>query len=310
MGICLDLSHWDWPTANTEEKFRLLAERGVSDVIIGGNPNFPDEANAMIQLARDAGIYVGALYNFVYFGLDHDLTWARYNAFTAKRNNIARVYQDCESEFYGPGNPHNTEAPGLTAADRISELERILFLTGSEFGRAHGIYTNRWWVSKMANTTRYQGLPLWLAHWASADEYVPFEKFDADFGGWTANAIHQYTSLHPGLIRDRRDANHIHNSEDWYVDVLEEITKQREEIDRLNRLVAGYGWGRNPDGTIHATGEHALAAADADGSSLFLGLGDTQADVAKLKAAEAEFLTIAPGVAADSAPGDNADAPE
>lgn len=308
MGICLDLSHWDYPTASTPDHFREMADAGVTDVIIGGNPNFPDEANAQIQFARDAEIYVGALYNFVYFGLDRDMTWTRFNAYTAMRNHISRVYQDCESEYFGPGDPRNTEAAFLSPTDRLAELDRVILLT-NDYGRAHGVYTGApWWRAKMANSSRYSALPLWLAHWASDTEFIPFEKWDANFGGWRENAIHQFTSWYPGLIRDRRDANHIHDMESFYVDIYGEIRNLKDNVARLNRIVAGYGYGRlpvapgaDPPGEIALTGDAALDAADNDGASLFLGLGDTQADVQKLKDAEAIFTAIEPNIAADGA---------
>lgn len=49
-----------------------------------------------------------------------------------------------------------------------------------------------------------------------------------------------------------------------------------ERLGRLERLVAGNGY--RFDGHL-LTGEEALVAADADGGSLFLGLGNTQAQV-------------------------------
>ena len=57
---------------------------------------------------------------------------------------------------------------------------------------------------------------------------------------------------------------------------------------RLEALVAGNGY-RLADGTI-VGGEQALEAARADGSSLFLSLGNTQGDVEKLKTAAATGL--------------------
>lgn len=73
------------------------------------------------------------------------------------------------------------------------------------------------------------------------------------------------------------------------VDILQRISQLETKTARAERLICGNGYGRvpgipitDPD-SIALRGDDALAAADADGASLFLGLGDTQAAVDKLR---------------------------
>ena len=56
-----------------------------------------------------------------------------------------------------------------------------------------------------------------------------------------------------------------------------------ERIARLERLMAGNGFGRNPDRSIALLGEAAMVAADADGGSVYLALAELQHQLAQHK---------------------------
>ena len=73
------------------------------------------------------------------------------------------------------------------------------------------------------------------------------------------------------------------------MDIMQQIADLNFRVRRAERLICGNGYARLPGiprenpASIALTGDDALAAADANGSSLFLGLGDTQADLAALR---------------------------
>ncbi len=73
------------------------------------------------------------------------------------------------------------------------------------------------------------------------------------------------------------------------MDIMQQIADLNFRVRRAERLICGNGYARLPGiprenpASIALTGDDALAAADANGSSLFLGLGDTQADLTALR---------------------------
>lgn len=65
-----------------------------------------------------------------------------------------------------------------------------------------------------------------------------------------------------------------------------ELDQVKKELLEARRLIAMNGYERNQDGSIRYSGEEAWQHAVADGSSLFLSLGDTQSDVRELQEGE------------------------
>ena len=78
-----------------------------------------------------------------------------------------------------------------------------------------------------------------------------------------------------------------------FFEALEDEMELWERVERLEALVAGNGY-RLPRGAV-VIGEEALEAAAADGGSLFLGLGNTQAALASHTNAHPGGAPLAPG---------------
>lgn len=262
----LDLSNHDYSTFDPA----CLKAAGVERVILGCW-DFAI-AETMLLALRNAGITVEDVYCFLYYRLpweNNDILNA--DVLQQRHGGIKRIWLDCEAMFDGPAGLLDTEAEGTTVIQRL-QLTQSWFVTMSREFEV-GIYTGRyWWRDKMANSTWFaeRGAPLWLANYGTNDPDNPRPPIlEEHFGGWTKPAVHQYSSTIPVCGRGR-DHNY------WF---LEEglSVEDRARLDRLERLLAGNGIAKDlakPD--ERTTGEEALAYADQQGWSAFLGLGLTQ----------------------------------
>lgn len=197
----LDLSNHDYATFDPA----CLRAAGVERVILGCW-DFAI-AEAMLLALRAHGIVAEDLYCFLYYRLP----WENNDVLNAtvlheRHGGIERVWLDCEAEFDGPGGLLDTEAPGTTVALR-QEITQSWYTTLEREGYQAGIYTGRfWWADKMGDDRWFAqaGAPLWLANYGTDDPDNPRRPVtEADFGGWTRVAVHQYSSSIPVCGRGR-----------------------------------------------------------------------------------------------------------
>lgn len=256
MRIAFDFSNYD---ADILEPGRIACLRaaGMEAAIVGCQR--PDVARQQILALQRARIPVVGVYAFLYFGQD-SAGQAANAVQVARACDVGTVWLDVEAT------PPN-EAPGMTPAGRIAELANCVAIVRAG-GKRPGIYTGAWyWPHQMANSTQFADLPLWHAEYPADGHAVRAVAY----GGWSRVAIHQFASA-PAYCGRARDRNYLFEEEDAMTP--EELAR----LERLERLVAGNGY---QQGAMRLTGEAAMAAADADGGSLFLGLGQTQARVAE-----------------------------
>ena len=263
--MTLDVSNYDAPTFNAA----CFKAHGVTGIIVGCQ----DEplARAMIEEAQRAQLPVLATYAFLYFGLS--VAQQVITAYSVAADyQIPYVALDVESSG-------QYEARGETPYSRAEQLRQSLrIIEGGSNGLRPIIYTYEpYWRNQMGNTTEFAHYPLWLAHYLDYNA-TPFERRHAGFGGWETVAIHQWTSTLEVCGR-KRDANHC-----WLHEEEEMSQEDRDRLARLERLVAANGYGRLMEDPPNSgkyrwefTGEEAMQMADADGSTLFGGLGLTQA---------------------------------
>ena len=134
----------------------------------------------------------------------------------------------------------------------------------------------------MGNSTDFASLALWFAAYYYNLRIIE----NVNFGGWKKAKVHQVTATGntmydlagnevpvPALDGMSVDYDQFFDSED-------DMTLA-QDVQDIKNLLAGYGY-RAPDGSV-LTGDPAWEAAKADGSSLFLGLGNTQSALTLLQ---------------------------
>lgn len=286
----LDLSQYDLPTLTTGNT-KAMADYGVTGAILGvySPTNAPEEMAAAAERLRDAGISILGFYGLIYFGHPYgetrDVDWAIQ---LAQRYGVSRVWLDCEIDAFEVGfvnstapNPEKRVAAVQRAVDRVQDA-----------GLNAGIYTGSWWWSpKTWNSTAFSHLPLW--HAAYPYDGQPIRT--VNYGGWTDVAIHQYTSSLYVAGRNR-DANYVFMEEED-MSALEDRVSLLERIIATNNSGPGYafkvpvvednlptlqrlGFTVSVGDEVPLAGDKALAYLDLMGNNLYLGLGQTQAQIA------------------------------
>lgn len=281
MGIVLDVSNYDYSTFDPD----CFKREGVTGLIVGCQR--PDLARDMIARARATFLPVHAVYAFLYFGLD-SVGQTRNAIDVAKQFNIRHVTLDVESVP-----PH--ERAGITPQERIAELRQCVRMV-EDAGLGVIIYTGGWyWPSYMANTQEFSSYPLWHAAYR---DYLgtPYEIRTVAYGGWSAVAIHQWTST-LNICGRNRDANHVWAAPWEQEDTMPNFTANHEEmLYGLIDLLLGRADGREYVNDI----ERLIVLRDAIARDMrySIGLGLTQAKLAQL-AQEVERLSA--GVTTDPA---------
>lgn len=250
----LDLSNYDFQTFDAQ----CLKDAGVERIIFGcWNQG---QTLGMLRGARSVGIAAEDFYTFVYYGLSweqREVDNALYLA--ATEGGIKRIWIDCEATFTDWPGDLDTEAPGMTPGRRVAltqaTVERI---------RAAGlqpcIYTGGWWwPSKMANSTAFADLPLWVSDYGTNNPDYPRPPVrEVAFGGWTTVAAHQYSS---SIVVCGRERDHNY----WFME--EEMTDPR--VDEILKALGG---------------EARLAIWNANGNDLLLGYELEQQKLAAVRA--------------------------
>lgn len=218
----LDVSNYDFDTFDVT----CLKAAGIEGIILGCQRE--DIARAMAQKAAAGALPMLGTYAFLYFGLD-TAGQAMAAIRVAKDFNIDTVWLDCESTG-------SLEDNHQTPDTRQRQLRDCVHLVQSHGLRA-GIYTGSWWwPGYMANTTEFSHLPLW--HAAYGPNSGPADPIrTVNYGGWSAVAIHQYTSTLYVCGRNR-DANYVFEEDDDMadprVDALIKAMGGQAEIDKWN----------------------------------------------------------------------------
>jgi len=220
--MILDLSQYDLSTFDPQ----CMKAAGVTGVILGVfAPSGPEAMKGCAVACQNAGITVHGFYGLPYFGSPtgekRDIQWAINNALQL---GVTRVWIDCEID--GKGIFNDTVTP--TVPGRI-QVVRDLVKQIEDAGLSPGIYTAAWWWRpNMGNTHEFAHLPLWFANYGANDGTLPpYETLPDPFGGWTAPAVHQYTSTLYVCGRNR-DANYL----------LEEEPMTPEEKAKLDAVYA------------------------------------------------------------------------
>lgn len=175
--MLIDISNWQHP-------FDAAAAKtdGVTQVIVGCQR--PTLANSMIEGCRAAGINVIGVYAFLYWGTD-TMGQTLSAIAVAKNYGIGTVWLDCEDS--------DDASKNATPQTRILELSACITAVENAGMKASIYAGGPFWRAAMANTTRFKHLPLWYPNYGTND--ATLEPIKAvDFGGWTAVAIHQFTS--------------------------------------------------------------------------------------------------------------------
>lgn len=221
----LDVSNYDADTFDVG----CLKAAGVEGIILGCQRE--DIARTMAQKAADGGLPILGTYAFLYFGLDTTgQTMAAIRV--AKDFGIGTVWLDCESTG-------TLEDGHQTHETRQRQLRDCVQLVEAHGLRA-GIYTGSWWWPPyMANTAEFSRLPLW--HAAYGPNSGPADPIrTVNYGGWSAVAVHQYTST-LNLCGRNRDANYVFEEADMadprVDDILRALTGLRDDA-ALARLAA------------------------------------------------------------------------
>ena len=230
-------------------------------------------ARDMLTRLRAVGISVPAVYGFHYFGAAGGQAHEIVTAITlAHEFAVPLVFIDCELDAQQAGWGEAPPTIGQRVAQIAQSVERV-----QDSGLNAGIYTGTWWWRpQTANSLMFSHLPLWhSAYGANSGPLDPVT--DVNYGGWSAVWAHQYTSTYQ-LCGRGRDMSYLYQVED---DAMTPAELAR--LERLERIIAANGISKAGDGNVDTIGEDALAYADVQGWSAFLGvnLARTEAQTAQ-----------------------------
>lgn len=257
----VDMSKWGGPL--TLQQALDMWAMGITNIKVGdgfagvgGAGQYArQQADNWLCVSKDATLDA---YIYLYMGGDPRVQ-VRQAIQTLQGYPVRRWWLDAEDQ----------ESPELDYWQRIHFLQDCLAELGD---RPAGIYTGRWWwVPMMANATAFAHLPLWNS-WYDNDP----DEDGLPYGGWEHAAVEQYgdTQLIAGHSVDVNYDSTLDEEEGLSVE-------DKARLDRLERIVAGYGM--DDDDGKRLTGEEAVAYIDEHERSLYLGLANTQSDVALLK---------------------------
>ncbi len=174
-GNCIDLDNYD---GDISSAVPTLVADGCLYAIVGCQD--PAIASRQTAALSSGGFEIIGVYAYLYWGSDILAETAKAVS-VASRAGIPRVYLDCERDG---------ELPGQTPATRLAQLRQAIAAV-RDAGLEPGIYTGEpFWREAMGNTTEFAGLPLWhAAYW-----YDLHHVATVSYGGWTGEAVHQYTA--------------------------------------------------------------------------------------------------------------------
>lgn len=199
MALILDASNYDADTWDGD----ALKEAGVTGVILGCQRE-PIARTMADELVR-VGIPLLGTYGFVYFAGDRYVAYEVTQACAvAKSYGVRRVWIDCELDANKAG--WNT-ATTPTPEQRVDQIIRAVE-TVKAAGLSPGIYSGGWWwPGNTNNSIIFSDLPLWHSDYGANDgTRAPVNR--VAYGGWSAVAVHQYTSQLFVAGRNR-DANYV-----------------------------------------------------------------------------------------------------
>lgn len=269
-----DLSHWDADTIDPP----CFWDHGIRRACVQADVSGRDIAQAL----QAQGITVDCLYCFPYFS--HTGTQPQqvtsYTVQLAIDLGVPIVMFDAELD--------NASNPPTVADRQRQTRESLAIIRQGE--RRQRVYSAPWfWVPNLANTPEFReaGADFMLANYGHNDGTQPPIRELPGFA-WPYCTVHQYWSLADYCGRVSRDMSYVWSDalpEDEPMTPTEraEFDQVKRELLEARRLIAMNGYGRTPTGEIALSGEPAWEAAVADGSSLFLSLGDTETDVRKLQ---------------------------
>lgn len=195
---------------------------------------------------------------------------ATLNWFRSPNNRTADGYAGISNLVVGPGK--------VCLAVPLDRMPRFSSWASDEHAIsvevAHS-YRGQPWDMEVIRTCQRVGAALRAMYGIPQKRVIPAD-LTSDLT-WDGEAGHEDTWQ--GRVQGKTDPG----AEFWalYMTPEEEpmTPEERARLERLEKLVAGNGY-RSPGGLL--TGEEAMAAAAADGGSLFLGLGLLQEEVANL----------------------------
>jgi hypothetical protein len=239
-----------------------MKSAGVTGAILGvySPTNAPHRMAQAAQKLRDNDVDILGFYGLIYFGSAwgevRDTQWA---IDLAKQFGVGRVWLDCETDGKDNG---FTDAVVPTPPRRVTAIRNAVGMVEAA-GLKAGIYSGAWWwPGSTADCTEFSHLPLWHAAYPGDGREIR----NVRYGGWTAVAIHQYTSS-LNVCGRNRDANYVFMEEEELPD------------PRIDKLIAALG------------GEAAVDEWNARGNSLLTGYALEQQKLAML-AVKAEGLTL------------------
>lgn len=227
-AVVLDCSNFDTATFRGE-----CLSNEIGGVIVGCQSLAA--ARSMVQISLDHGIPVRGLYGFLYTGLSGELN-DFHNLGTIASEFGKRIGEraiiDIEASW-----PNESE--NATTATRIASAWRAIEIVKQADCLPVAYSYEPYWRSQMSNLSdlAISGIDLWLAHYLSSTQPLPFTRTRAGFGAWRdADAedipgvgkliAHQWTSVLDKCGR-KRDANHLFAG--WENDVLlrQELLERR-----------------------------------------------------------------------------------
>lgn len=226
-NLVCDLSNYDWDTFDAKAFYAA----GVRQAIVGSQE--PSVCGPMVNGLRSEGIEVIASYDLPYFGSDGSTQpQAERLAKFCEDYKIPFAWADAEIDANQTNVTEWKGIPTPSVSQRQSEFRWFTDLLAKNVP-GHGVYTNgSWWTPNMGGSVEWCDSPLWLATYGVGGSAIS-PVTTANFGGWTAPVMHQYTSTHQINGRDR-DMSYLFSPFNGTEDQLAQA-----DIDRITALENG-----------------------------------------------------------------------